>query len=556
MKAAIVSTHKTWDSAGYAWAHYHLALGFSKLYVFVDGEQTGFEVKPPPSVELTYCGANYWKSLSPTQSYEDSHSAVQASIGTPGWGSPEALTYRQMLNVCSGLDCARADGVDWLLHIDNDEFFWCPDVSIDEHFESLTRDGIAHAHFLNHESIVRSAPAGRKESTIYFRKNWEMLSEHQRSMIPSLHPNKAYFLSYSGGKSAARVDATTGPNSAHFFKSTEPVSTSRPAILHIPYRSADQFCEKHMSLGAFADRMYGAPWMPQKLYADARELVRNGDREGLQALFESIVLVDEAEFVNLASNDFLLRLDLELDLERSSSSSVTADESGRVVSIVPQPSINSPASGDGDVTVVLTSCGRHDLLEETLSTFREFNTYTGIKEIIVVEDGTADPSAICAKFGARLIQVGRRIGQMHAIDLAYAQVNTPYIFHLEDDWSFYRYGFIEASKKILEVDPSTLQVWLRSWHDTMGHPLAFRAEDESFGVMATDYLAVWNGFSLNPSLKRVSDYKRLGSYASVPSTNLHFEAAISMKYRELGYRAVILDKRGFVKHIGWGRHIE
>jgi hypothetical protein len=37
--AAIVSTHKTWDGAGYAWPSYHLALGFSKIHVFVDEEE-------------------------------------------------------------------------------------------------------------------------------------------------------------------------------------------------------------------------------------------------------------------------------------------------------------------------------------------------------------------------------------------------------------------------------------------------------------------------------------------------------------------------------------
>jgi len=40
-----------------------------------------------------------------------------------------------------------------------------------------------------------------------------------------------------------------------------------------------------------------------------------------------------------------------------------------------------------DVTAVITSCGRFDLLEETLDSFFEFNTYP-IKKIIITEDST------------------------------------------------------------------------------------------------------------------------------------------------------------------------
>src|SRR5262245_13221273 len=125
-----------------------------------------------------------------------------------------------------------------------------------------------------------------------------------------------------------------------------------------------------------------------------------------------------------------------------------------------------------DTTVVVTSCNRHDLLERTLDSFRIYNTYGGIKRVLVVEDGNEDPGGVCRKYDAELLKVGKRIGQARTIDLAYAQVDTPYIFHLEDDWEFYRSGFIEKSKAILDNDPSTLLVWLRAWHDTNGHPLS------------------------------------------------------------------------------------
>ncbi|OYV62493.1 MAG: hypothetical protein B7Z71_01005 [Acidocella sp. 21-58-7] len=211
---------------------------------------------------------------------------------------------------------------------------------------------------------------------------------------------------------------------------------------------------------------------------------------------------------------------------------------------------------DGDTTVVITSCNRHDLLEKTLASFRAYNSYPGIKDIIVVEDGEADPSAICALYGAKLIRLNARKGQLYAIDTAYSHVTTPYIFHCEDDWEFYRGGFIERSRAILEQDPSCICVWLRAWSDTNGHPLSFRSRDKTFGVLAFDYSETWHGFTFNPSLRRKSDYDIVGPFSKEFNQRADLaEPALSGLYRHLGFRAVILDETGYVQHTGWHRHV-
>ena len=46
------------------------------------------------------------------------------------------------------------------------------------------------------------------------------------------------------------------------------------------------------------------------------------------------------------------------------------------------------------------------------------------------------------------------LGQIASIDKAYATVTTPYIFHCEDDWRFFRSGFIESSLALLQLDRS------------------------------------------------------------------------------------------------------
>ncbi|MCQ5167817.1 hypothetical protein NE645_17870, partial [Roseburia hominis] len=52
--------------------------------------------------------------------------------------------------------------------------------------------------------------------------------------------------------------------------------------------------------------------------------------------------------------------------------------------------------------------------------------------------------------GAVLTPIGRN-------SLAHGLI-TAYIFHCEDDWEFYRPGFVEDSRAILENKPEILQV--------------------------------------------------------------------------------------------------
>ena len=179
-----------------------------------------------------------------------------------------------------------------------------------------------------------------------------------------------------------------------------------------------------------------------------------------------------------------------------------------------------------DITLVVTSCGRYDLLAKTLESFYKFNTYP-ISEVIVVEDWN-------------------RAGQIKHIDLAYSRVKTPYIFACEDDWEFYKSGFIEKSLAILEKYSNILQVWLREKNDTNGHPVTRHTQFDC-DIMKQDW-GDWGGFSWNPGLRRLSDYQKIGgSYAKYGQEHL-----VSREYQKLGYYAAILPE-GYVRHIGWSR---
>ena len=112
------------------------------------------------------------------------------------------------------------------------------------------------------------------------------------------------------------------------------------------------------------------------------------------------------------------------------------------------------------VTVVVTSCGRQDLLERTLDSFLKYNTYP-VRAFVIVEDDASDKNRrLEEKYGPynlKWLATGKHIGQISAIDEAYKHVQTEYIFHCEDDWEFTAPGFIEKSLAVLTANPKLLQ---------------------------------------------------------------------------------------------------
>jgi hypothetical protein len=218
------------------------------------------------------------------------------------------------------------------------------------------------------------------------------------------------------------------------------------------------------------------------------------------------------------------------------------------------------------VTVVITSCERWELLQRTLNSFYKFNTFKDISEVIIVEDsGNIEMYHNIKRVypGVNLIFNEKKLGQIASIDKGYEEVKTEWLFHLEDDWDFYREGFIEKSLAILESNPKILQVWLRELYDTNTQPI----EEEMFNLNGITYKYVanslvgtcnWNGFTWNPGLRRLSDYKLVAPFISFRQEedfNALTEWRIDRKFYELGYRSVILAPEGYVRHIGYGQKV-
>ena len=227
------------------------------------------------------------------------------------------------------------------------------------------------------------------------------------------------------------------------------------------------------------------------------------------------------------------------------------------------------------VTFVLTSCGRVDLLEKTLTSFFKYNTYP-IEKYILIDDSAdekvfEDIKKLNQKFGNifDLHFNHEKLGQTKSIDKVYSMVDTDYIFHCEDDWEFYDSDFIEKSIEILEEDNKILQVWIRPKKDNIVSNISDQIIQTKNGtkyrkVLKTSFkyyqdgienvVHDYNGFSFNPGLRRIVDYKSIISYF-----NFGGEHLIDSFYKDLNYYVVSLSEfndEGYVRHIGWERRVK
>ena len=206
-------------------------------------------------------------------------------------------------------------------------------------------------------------------------------------------------------------------------------------------------------------------------------------------------------------------------------------------------------------SVVITSCGRFDLLRATLQSLLPFLDPAPEEFIIVEDSGNHQIHAELAGFTPRfkVLLNDTKLGQIASIDRAYQTVTTPLIFHCEDDWEFYRPGFMAESAVLLSRYPHVSMVGLRA-RDDLNPLMRDMPPQQADGVDFFFYDPLkhpeYFSHSFNPGLRRLADYRRIGPYAK-----LGYEPDISYAFKKAGFRMAGLEKPA-VRHIGWDRHIE
>jgi hypothetical protein len=211
-----------------------------------------------------------------------------------------------------------------------------------------------------------------------------------------------------------------------------------------------------------------------------------------------------------------------------------------------------------NITLAVTSCGRHDLLKQTLESFCNC-TDIPPQQTIIIEDGDIErPDWLNERRFRDLgpvtwISNGLRMGQIYSIDRLYQEITTEFIFHCEDDWLFTEQGFMAPSLEILKKHPEIWSVSLRK-NDCNGHPLTNDSR-YPFKIHEPYWRGGWGGCHFNPGLRRLSDYKRIGSYgrhAAYGTHGLGHELQLSKMHLDMGYRIAVLPQIHVV-HTGGGR---
>ena len=205
---------------------------------------------------------------------------------------------------------------------------------------------------------------------------------------------------------------------------------------------------------------------------------------------------------------------------------------------------------DNNVTLVITSCNRFENLKKTLDSFKFYNTYN-FKCIIHIEDGQCIKSINLVKLyfpDIELISIMNttNIGQLNSIDKAYSFINTEFLFHLEEDWTFLKYGFVEYSLDLLKKNNNIIYVSLRSFDDQNNHSL--KNFNNNYYYLKPFWKLVWIGFGFNPSLRRVYDYRTISKFGGINKR----ETGIGLFFYIIRKKLVIVSKTHiFVKHNGW-----
>lgn len=153
-----------------------------------------------------------------------------------------------------------------------------------------------------------------------------------------------------------------------------------------------------------------------------------------------------------------------------------------------------------------------------MRSFLEFNTYP-VAEILVRDDSI------------------HPVGQIKSVELLMERVNTPYVFHLEDDWEFHKEGFIEAC--LGEIEDGVHSVWVRDEDDFDGYHRVKPTTDGKYVVPE----GASHGFSFNPHLYDMQYYDGFQKEGGATP-----EDAIGLYYKSKGLKTIWVP--GYCYHIG------
>lgn len=228
------------------------------------------------------------------------------------------------------------------------------------------------------------------------------------------------------------------------------------------------------------------------------------------------------------------------------------------------------------ITFTITTCKRFDLFEKTMNSFLNCcKDIEKINEWLCVDDNSSDEDREKMKrlypFFTFYLKTKEEKGHARSMNIIKNNVNTPYIFHMEDDWKFFeKRNYISDCMEVLGSDNSIGQCLINKNYaeeikdiDIVGGLFKktnlglryfiheYTADKKSQDEFIIKYknvqsCAYWPHFSFRPSLLRKSVIDTIGEYSETAS---HFEMDYANRYVSNGYVSAFLEGI-YCLHIG------
>ncbi len=262
LKVAIVSTISDCKTLINFFIRYHFSIGFSQIFLFFDDPNEALEVRLEDYKGVHAFGRSseleaLWRSTSYYYRVKD-----KKLINNE-------VMIRQALNAEVAIELAKKMQIDWLIHIDIDELFYCQEDSILSHFEEKTKKGTTNIVYPNLEAMPTEENCKNPfVDIVFFKKNffsnnrWGFTEIQKEYLDTSTNFDDKFFLFYQNGKSAVYIKETLGAKGVHYFYARgikESNSSEFPVVLHFPCANFELFKLKYSRLGNFSDEWNNKP---------------------------------------------------------------------------------------------------------------------------------------------------------------------------------------------------------------------------------------------------------------------------------------------------------
>lgn len=214
------------------------------------------------------------------------------------------------------------------------------------------------------------------------------------------------------------------------------------------------------------------------------------------------------------------------------------------------------------ITLTMTTCKRYNLFEMTINSF--LNCCLDISMIdrwICVDDNSSHEDRLIMMkkypFFEFVFKTREQKGHRKSMNLIIDMVETPFLFHLEDDWKFFtKSDYITKCLDVLYKDDKYGQCLLNrnyaelpedykipggiSKGDYLIHEFCRTDKEKEDFTKRNGYIACsyWAHFSLRPSLFRTKVFKDIGKFSM---DAVHFEMDYAYKYVNKGFVSTFLD---------------